>query len=328
MRRWWHAQGAAAYPQALRLLVTADAGGSNRYRTRAWKSELAALAAQAGLEITVCHFPPGTSKWNQIEHRLFSHISMNWRDRPLTSHEVIIIAATTTRTGLRVDAGLDTSHYPTGEAISDAHMAALAITRHDWHGEWNYTLHPASPEAAGHGEDHTAPPQRPSGPDRARLHAPALTGLTPAQWAGLIEKLGAARHAQREADLHDRRGAARQAAAGTGRRPALTLDDGVALTLLDLRFSLPKPLLEDLDSVTRTTINTTIRKTRPLLILTGYTPETTASGSATSPNSPGSSRTQESRYPRRRSRPHVNHRRALSDLVANAPRHQAACSIV
>src|SRR6266536_4915847 len=130
LRRWWHAQGGAAYPRARRLLVTADAGGSNGYRARAWKAELASFAAQAGLEITVCHFPPGTSKWNAIGHRLFSHISMNWRGRPLTSHEGTIntIAATTTRTGLKVHAELDTSNNPTGEAISDAQMAALAIS--------------------------------------------------------------------------------------------------------------------------------------------------------------------------------------------------------
>jgi hypothetical protein len=114
VRRWWDAAGRAAYPAASRLLVTADAGGSNGYRTRAWKAALAALAAQTGLDITVCHFPPGTSKWNQIEHRLFSHISMNWRGRPLTSHEVIVntIAATTTATGLTVRAELDTGLYP------------------------------------------------------------------------------------------------------------------------------------------------------------------------------------------------------------------------
>ena len=111
IRRWWKAAGSSDYPLARRLLITADAGGSNGYRTRAWKAELAALAAETGLEITCCHFPPGTSKWNKVEHRLFSHITMNWRGRPLTSHEVIVqtIAATTTRTGLRVRAELDTS---------------------------------------------------------------------------------------------------------------------------------------------------------------------------------------------------------------------------
>ena len=148
IRRWWHAVGAAAYSGASRLLITADGGGSNGYRTRLWKTELAALAAQTGLAITVCHLPPGTSKWNKIEHRLFSHISMNWRGRPLTSHQVIIetIAATTTRTGLRVHAELDTDTYPLGIKIPDSQIRALndtgALHRHDWHPEWNYTLNP------------------------------------------------------------------------------------------------------------------------------------------------------------------------------------------
>jgi hypothetical protein len=144
IRRWWKAAGAGGYPGARRLLITADAGGSNGYRTRAWKAELAALAVETGLEITVCHFPPGTSKWNKVEHRLFSHITMNWRGRPLTSHEVIVntIAATTTRTGLTVRAELDTSAYDTGVKVSDRQMDALPLTRHDWHGDWNYTLRP------------------------------------------------------------------------------------------------------------------------------------------------------------------------------------------
>jgi hypothetical protein len=134
IRRWWNAAGREAYPHADRLLITADAGGSNGYRTRAWKTELAALATETGLTITVCHLPPGTSKWNKIEHRLFRHITTNWRGRPLSSHEVIVatIAATTTRTGLRVHAALDTSRYPTGVKVSDAQMAAL--TRADARG--------------------------------------------------------------------------------------------------------------------------------------------------------------------------------------------------
>ena len=151
------------YPPARRLLITADAGGSNGYRTRAWKAELAALAVETGLEITVCHFPPGTSKWNKIEHRLFSHITMNWRGRPLTSHEVIVntIAATTTRTGLRVRAELDTGAYATGVKISDGQMDALPLTRHDWHGDWNYTLRPDGLRPAP-----PAPPIRSTGPAR------------------------------------------------------------------------------------------------------------------------------------------------------------------
>jgi hypothetical protein len=148
IRRWWNTMGATVYPNASRLLITADGGGSNGSRTRLWKTELADLATELGLTITVCHLPPGTSKWNKIEHRLFSHISMNWRGRPLTSHEVVVqtIAATTTRTGLTVHADLDTGSYPTGIKIPDATMTALAesgaLTRHTWHPDWNYTLTP------------------------------------------------------------------------------------------------------------------------------------------------------------------------------------------
>jgi hypothetical protein len=145
IRSWWDTTGQAAYPNATRLLITADGGGSNGFRTRLWKTELAALATQTGLAITVCHLPPGTSKWNKIEHRLFSHISMNWRGRPLSSHDVIVntIAATTTKTGLSVHAELDTNQYPTGIKIPDKQMKELetnhTLTRHAWHGEWNYT---------------------------------------------------------------------------------------------------------------------------------------------------------------------------------------------
>src|SRR5664280_7519 len=148
IRSWWTSTGRTAYPHATQLLITADGGGSNGYRTRAFKTELATLATQTGLTITVCHLPPGTSKWNKIEHRLFSHISMNWRGRPLTSHEVLVntIAATRTRTGLHVHAQLDTASYPTGVKIPDQQIQALeddgTLTRHDWHGEWNYTLNP------------------------------------------------------------------------------------------------------------------------------------------------------------------------------------------
>jgi transposase len=142
LRRWWERLGQVAYPAAGRLLVCADAGGSNGHRVRLWKVELARLAAETGLAITVCHFPPGTSKWNRIEHRLFSHISMNWRGRPLVSHEVAVdlIGATTTRTGLAVRAELDRRSYPRGVKVSDAELAAVPIARHDFHGEWNYTI--------------------------------------------------------------------------------------------------------------------------------------------------------------------------------------------
>jgi hypothetical protein len=149
LRRWWQGEGALVYPQADRLLICADGGGSNGCRLRLWKYELGRFAAQSGLAITVCHLPPGTSKWNKIEHRLFSHISMNWRGRPLTSHEVIVdlIAATTTRTGLRVHAERDQGSYPTGVAVSDAQMAAIPLQPHDFHGEWNYTIAPGHLES-------------------------------------------------------------------------------------------------------------------------------------------------------------------------------------
>jgi hypothetical protein len=142
--RWWEKVGSLAYPKARRLLITADAGGSNGYRVRAWKTGLGALAARTGLTVTVCHFPPGTSKWNKIEHRLFSAISLNWRGRPLTSHEVIVelIAATTTRTGLAVQAERDTSYYPTGVKVTDAELAAVPLTGHQFHPHWNYTIGP------------------------------------------------------------------------------------------------------------------------------------------------------------------------------------------
>jgi hypothetical protein len=155
LRTWWAKVGKPAYPQAESLLITADSGGSNGSRLRLWKTELARFADQTGLSITVCHLPPGTSKWNKIEHRLFSFISKNWRGRPLTSHEVIIntIAATTTQAGLTVTAELDTGSYPTGVKITDRQMKSLASTqlrRHDFHGDWNYTIHPSNTSGDQH----------------------------------------------------------------------------------------------------------------------------------------------------------------------------------
>jgi hypothetical protein len=146
IRRWWRNMGAARFPNATRLLITADAGGSNGYRVRSWKVELAKLAAETGLEITVCHYPPGTSKWNKIEHRLFSFITMNWRGRPLISYRTIVelIAGTTTNKGLRVRAERDTEWYETGVKITDAELDAVPLTPHHWHGEWNYTISPTA----------------------------------------------------------------------------------------------------------------------------------------------------------------------------------------
>jgi transposase len=144
IRRWWESMGTEAYPKARRLLITADSGGSNGARVRLWKTELQKLADETGLEISICHLPPGTSKWNKIEHRLFSFISQNWRGKPLISHEVIVnlIAATTTKTGLQVRAEVDHRKYPKGIQVSDQEFASLRIKRDQFHGEWNYTLLP------------------------------------------------------------------------------------------------------------------------------------------------------------------------------------------
>jgi hypothetical protein len=142
--QWWDKVGRPAYPKATRLLITADAGGSNGYRVRAWKTGLGALAARTGLAVTVCHFPPGTSKWNKVEHRLFSAITSNWRGRPLENHEVVVnlIAGNATRTGLAVHAERDTSYYPTGVKVTNAELAAVPLTGHRFHPEWNYTIGP------------------------------------------------------------------------------------------------------------------------------------------------------------------------------------------
>ena len=144
IRRWWYSMGQSAYPGARQLLITADSGGSNGSRVRLWKVELQKLADETGTEIQVCHLPPGTSKWNKIEHRMFSFISQNWRGKPLISHQVIVdlIAATTTRTGLKVRAEIDRNLYPAGTKISKKEFAALNLQRDPFHGEWNYALQP------------------------------------------------------------------------------------------------------------------------------------------------------------------------------------------
>jgi len=243
IRRWWNSAGQAAYPRARRLLITADAGGSNGYRRRAWKTGLAGLAAETGLEVTCCHFPPGTSKWNKIEHRLFSHITMNWRGRPLTSHQVIVsaIAATTTRTGLQVHAELDRGRYPRGVKISDEQMTALPLNPHDWHGDWNYTLRPQSAAPA----PPPAPPPRE--PERTHWAHPALTGLTTTGWAQLTTLLASPPPRRRTTP------------------PALTLTEQTLATLLRLRFATPHSVLATLFGASPATIARAERHTLPLL---------------------------------------------------------------
>jgi len=260
IRRWWNAAGSQDYPAARRLLITADAGGSNGYRTRAWKTGLAALAAETGLEITCCHFPPGTSKWNKVEHRLFSHITMNWRGRPLTSHDVVInsIAATTTRTGLTVQARLDGNSYPTGVKVSNAQMAALPVSRHPFHGDWNYTLHPAA--------GHTAGP--PAGNDREGRPVVALselTGLAPSDLDQLIAELAALRQAQREQRARSHPASDARHKPRSGRPPVFPFPDRVVATVLHLRLSLPDDTLAYLLGTSRTTIRRALTEIRDLL---------------------------------------------------------------
>jgi transposase len=272
IRRWWAAAGRSDHPHARRLLITADAGGSNGYRTRAWKAELAVLAAQTGLAITVCHFPPGTSKWNKVEHRLFSHITMNWRGRPLCSHEVIVqsIAATTTGTGLRVRAALDTGSYPTGATFSDAHMAALPITRHAFHGDWNYTLHcqPDRPSAGGQ-----PPPGAPTEYDTATLSHPTLTGMSEQDLQQLTTALAALRQ-----DLIRDRQQQRRVAAGRkphaprpGRPAQFTFAHRVLATILHRRLQLPETTLATMFATSRSSIRRAINETGQLLDRHGTT---------------------------------------------------------
>jgi hypothetical protein len=276
IRRWWKARGCLDYPHASRLLIAADAGGSNGHRYRVWKSELAALAAETGLAITVCHFPPGTSKWNKIEHRLFSHITFNWRGRPLTSHEVVVqtIAATRTSGGLRVEAVLDAGDYPTGISISKDRMAALPLERHPVHGTWNYTLHPR-PAADTHATavgGAAGPAQRRQAVLR-RLADPRLTGMSTGQLQQLAARLAPAQAARtRERHSQQRGGRARRA---TGKLRVTPLFDDAArllLTLLYQRQACSMKVLADLLEVTDVCIGELVKETRRVLEDDGYHP--------------------------------------------------------
>ena len=270
VRRWWDAIGKDRYPHAARLLVTCDAGGSNGYRARAWKAELARLAAGTGLEITVCHFPPGTSKWNKIEHRLFCHITRTWRGRPLTSYEVVVntIAATATSTGLTVTAVLDAGRYPTGAEVTDTQMKDLedrVIARHGFHGDWNYTLLPAPRPAPGPGPA-PAPAPQPSRPaaDLAALDQPALTGLPPGGAAALAAVLA-------EARLRAARGGRdrqRPPTAGNDSRQKITFTGHVLAAILSRRFALPASPIAVLFGCDRSTIGHELPRTRQLLAAT------------------------------------------------------------
>src|SRR6185437_9212069 len=205
-----------------RLLVTCDAGGSNGWQNKGWRKGLAQFARDAGLEITACHFPPGTSKWNKIEHRLFSQVSHAWRGRPLTSYQVIIdtIGAITTKTGLTVTAALDTTPPPAGQKATDAENSDIetrCLTRHEFHGEWNCTLIPVPrpprppphrhpPPPRGPRPPPPPPPHRPGARARAALNHPALTGLDPGTVDALAAAMETSLAARREHDLYTGRG--------------------------------------------------------------------------------------------------------------------------
>jgi len=264
IRRWWGQSGSQEYPGADRLLITADAGGSNGYRYRLWKAELAAFAAEAGLAITVCHFPPGTSKWNKIEHRLFSAITLNWRGRPLTSHEVVVATINTTRTrrGLSVHAELDENTYPLGIAVSKNELRQLPIQPHDHHGEWNYTIAPTGTRT---------PPV--TADERARDRADALrlladdriTGMSASQLTALVEKLAPAQQAQGAQRRFEQRGGPRRRARGAGSTRILTPADAVLITVVYQRQVCSQKVLGELLGLSDTPIGLLISETRQLL---------------------------------------------------------------
>ena len=272
IRRWWDMTGRDRYRGTRRLLITCDAGGSNDHRKRAWKAELAKLAAQTGLEITVCHFPPGTSKWNKIEHRLFCHITRTWRARPLASHQVIIdtIAAATTTAGLTVTARLDIGRYPLGGTLSDEQMKDLedrVLTRHGFHGDWNYTLLPV-PRPAPAAPAPPAPPA--ASPWLQTLAHPALTGMTRGDLDALAAALELPSAAAREQRLHLTRGKPRTRNSGPA-AGTLTLTAALTAAIARHRHGMPCRLLGQLLSVDESTISLATSRLTPLLKQQGIT---------------------------------------------------------
>ena len=263
IRRWQDLIGRDAYPHATRLLICCDAGGANGWRNRVWKAGLAQFAHDSGLEVTCCHFPPGTSKWNKIEHRLFSQITLAWRGRLLTSHDVIIntIAAVKTATGLTVTAALDRNPYPTGTTISDQQMRDLedrALMRHRFHGDWNYALRPA-PAAP------PAPPP-PAGPDPAAIQAlAAIAGLTTQDLDDLAASITTPWHAQLEARLYQARGGPRRHASGAAATRKLDLPSHILVTILHDRHGASRHALGALTGLDPNTIRQAISRTRDLL---------------------------------------------------------------
>jgi hypothetical protein len=266
LRLWWRGEGAARYPGARRLLVTCDAGGSNGYRCRLWKDQLAMLAEETGLQIWVCHFPPGTSKWNKIEHRLFCHITRTWRARPLMTKEDAVagIAATTTYAGLKVTAVLDDGDYPYGIKVSDERMKHLedrVIARHGAHGEWNYAIRPvpAGPEPE--------PPAAPApGPDLAALAA--LAGVT--DLGALLAAVEVPWQAGREQRRHLARGGRRRKDSG-GLPWKLPFEAIVAAAACRQRLNMTYALLSQVLGAHDSTISLAVGRAIPLLEEQGIT---------------------------------------------------------
>jgi hypothetical protein len=275
IRRWWQARGRHDYPATTRLLITADAGGTGGYRTHAWKTELAALAAETGLDITVCHMPPGTSKWNKIEHRLFSHLSMNWRGRPPTSHDVIVnsIAATTTRAGLKVHAEPDPGTYDTGLKVTDSDLDALPMHRHRFHGDGNYTLHPQPRDTTATAGAAKSP--RSAGPSpqprTGCLRNPEPTGVPEPALDELVDQLTSELDGLREQGRLQQRGGERIRARGVGAKDKLTTADRVLATVLYLRKLGTRDLLAQLFGVNGSTLTRAVHQVQPLLAERGYT---------------------------------------------------------
>ena len=291
LRLWWQREGAARYPAARRLLVTCDAGGSNSCTSRLWKDQLAVLAAQTGLAITVCHFPPGTSKWNKIEHRLFCHITRTWRARPLMTKEDAVagIAATTTYAGLKCTAVLDQASYPTGTEISDQQMKYLEdriLDRDPVHGEWNYTVLP-SPRPAPGPEPEPGPEPAGRVPQEALNH-PALTGLDPRDLHDLAAALEVPFAAHREQAGYTRRGRRRVKAIADGPAACRRIDltDHIIAWRLREHLHLPQTITGALLGVDRTTISHATTLTRHLLASTGIPLPPAAPPPGTPPRTP------------------------------------------
>jgi hypothetical protein len=267
LRRWWQAEGAARYPGAAELLITADAGGANGYRVRAWKKHLSAFAAETGLKVTVCHFPPGTSKWNKIEHRLFSYISINLRGRPVTSHEVLIstIGATTTATGLTVRAELDKGLYPTGEKVHDKVMKQLPVEGHEWHGEWNYDIRPAATPTEPEPIDVVFGMYEPGDKLPAWLAHPSITGLDAAAWRDLHERYMAYRDEHPPIALPN----SGKPTVWTGTRK-LSPNDHLLIATLTRRWAAPRAVLAKLAGVRVETIRVALNQANADLANIGH----------------------------------------------------------